>query len=107
LHSRERVKNLIVEYEQLVQSATENAKSPYLFKNLVLLIASTEKPGWEDVIRKELGKNGSNCLVVHDAVQFALQQRGHIFDVEEPDIIESYYSSWYPVLPVQLSSLSG
>lgn len=73
--------------------------SPFLIKNLVLLVTSCNVAFQE--IYPTLPIQHED-MTVRDAVQFAFADKRNIMSIPEPIEIEMFYAKWYPDLPSEL-----
>lgn len=81
--------------------ATRHRDSPYLLKNMVLLLGSTHRGRQSNLMRSIIRAHGQHHIVV-DAAQFAAAGRGNILRTPEPEIIQGFYARRYPTLPMEI-----
>lgn len=85
--------------EEIQLLMQNNQSSPYLIKNLILLVALAHQPFQELVPTLQFD---STEPIIRDALQFAMVDGRNILSLPEPRELERYYAKWYPDLPSDL-----
>jgi hypothetical protein len=85
-------------YDDIARLANCTSSSPYLQKNLILMLAASGVTEWTSLVDTII--HTTKHQIVIDVAQYALVHGGSIFDVTEPAVIRHYYARYYSDIQV-------